>query len=243
MSRVPIASGERLRREIALAERRVPLVFKTNPRARRIVLRLDYRRAEIVVVLPRRVSTATGHRFALDNRDWLESRVGDFHVAIPFRDGADIPFLGETHRIRHRPDRRGTVWRESDEIHVAGAEAHLARRLLDWFRREAKTRIEARARAMAAKIGARPRRIAIRDTKSRWGSCTSVGDLAFSWRVIFAPEAIFDYVIAHEVSHLREMNHGPRFWALCAELAPQMEMAKTWLAENGTRLYRYGAAA
>ena len=85
-----------------------------------------------------------------------------------------------------------------------------------------------------------PKRVILRDTKSRWGSCTTDGVLSFSWRLILAPRHVMDYVVAHEVAHLREMNHGPRFWKLCEEICRTVDGARAWLEENGTDLYRYG---
>jgi predicted metal-dependent hydrolase len=225
---------------LAFPTRKVPLVFKQNARARRIILRLDYGTSRIVVVLPKRTSRDEGKRFALSNKDWIEERLDQLHEPVPFIHGATIPFLGNPHRIRHRPNARGVVWCEQEEIHVAGHEEHVPRRVQDWLKIEAKREIEARAQAKAEAIGRKIKKITIRDTKSRWGSCTSEGELAFSWRLIFAPRHVMDYVIAHEVAHLKEMNHGPRFWKLCSEICRSVEPARLWLENNGTDLYRYG---
>jgi hypothetical protein len=110
----------------------------------------------------------------------------------------------------------------------------------EWLKSEAKREIETKAREKAEAIGKKIKKISIRDTKSRWGSCTDEGELAFSWRLVFAPKHVLDYVVAHEVAHLKEMNHGPRFWKLCKELARSINPARDWLEEHGTELYRYG---
>jgi predicted metal-dependent hydrolase len=225
---------------LSFAARKVPLVFKQNSRARRIILRLDYGTSRIIVVLPKRTSRDEGKRFALSNKDWIEERLDQLHEPVPFLHGATIPFLGAPHRIRHRPHARGVVWCEQEEIHVAGHEEHVPRRVQDWLKIEAKREIEQRAIQKAEAIGKKIKKITIRDTKSRWGSCTSEGELAFSWRLIFAPRHVMDYVIAHEVAHLKEMNHGPRFWKLCSEICRSVEPARLWLENNGTDLYRYG---
>jgi predicted metal-dependent hydrolase len=220
--------------------RKVPLVFRENRRARRIIMRLDYGAATVVVVLPKRTSRQEGKRFALSNKDWIEERLDQLAEPIPFRHGAVVPFLGEPHRIRHRPTARGVVWCEEGEIHVAGYEEHLPRRVHEWLKSEAKREVETKAREKAAAIGKRIKKISIRDTKSRWGSCTDEGELAFSWRLVFAPKNVLDYVVAHEVAHLKEMNHGPRFWKLCKELSRSINGARDWLEAHGTELYRYG---
>jgi len=220
--------------------RKVPVVFQQNTRAQRIIMRLDYGAARIVVVLPKRTSRQEGKRFALSNKDWIEERLHQLADPVPFRHGAVIPFLGVPHRIRHHATARGVVWCEDGEIHVAGLEEHLPRRVHDWLKAEAKREIESRARAKAELIGKKIKKISIRDTKSRWGSCTNEGELAFSWRLVLTPKHVLDYVIAHEVAHLREMNHGPRFWKLCGEICRSINPAREWLEEYGTHLYRYG---
>lgn len=222
------------------AARKVPLVFKQNKRAQRIILRLDHGNSSIIVVLPKRTSRDEGKRFALSNKDWIEQHLDQLHEPVPFLHNNVIPILGTPHRISHKPNARGVVWCESQEIHVAGHEEHVPRRVQDWLKLEAKREIEMRAFQKAEIVGKKIKKITIRDTKSRWGSCTSEGELAFSWRLIFAPKHVMDYVIAHEVAHLREMNHGPKFWKLCGEICRQMDAARLWLEDHGTDLYRYG---
>lgn len=215
-------------------------MFLPNKRARRIIIRLDHGKARIVVVLPSRATRDQGRRFALLNRGWIRDRLDLLPPAVPFRPGAVIPVFGVDHRVRHRPRSRGTVWREGNELHVAGRPEHLARRLEDWLKREAKREIERRARQKAEAINRRIAGITVRDPKSRWGSCSPRGHLSFSWRLILAPRAILDYVVAHEVAHLKELNHGPRFWKLTAELTRDVESARAWLQKHGPALHRFG---
>jgi len=124
---------------------------------------------------------------------------------------------------------------------VAGAYDHAARRLVDWLKVEARKDITHRVNHHAAALGLAPRRISVRDQATRWGSCSSTGNLSFSWRLIFAPAFVLDYVAAHEVAHLRELNHGPRFWRLVRDLMPEMHKARAWLKQNGAELHRYHA--
>ena len=114
-------------------QRKVPLVFRENRLARRIIMRLDYGAASVVIVLPKRTSRQEGKRFALSNKDWIAERLDQLAEPIPFRNGAVVPFLGEPHRIRHRPTARGVVWCEEGEINVAGYEEHLPRRIHEWL--------------------------------------------------------------------------------------------------------------
>jgi predicted metal-dependent hydrolase len=125
---------------------------------------------------------------------------------------------------------------------VAGDAPHLERRVADYFKREAKRDLEAAVEGYADKLGVRCRRVSIRDQSSRWGSCSTTGVLSFSWRLILAPRYVLDYLAAHEVAHLVEMNHSPRFWRLLLRMCPDTHRAKLWLDVHGTDLHRYGLA-
>ncbi|MBT7770228.1 MAG: M48 family metallopeptidase, partial [Rhodospirillales bacterium] len=159
---------------------------------------------------------------------------------VPFESGQRVPYLGEEHLIRHRQDVRGVVWLEADEIHVAGRPEYLLRRITDWFKREARREIIDLVETKSAQINKPHGKITIRDTRSRWGSCSSNGNLSFCWRLIMAPEWVLDYVVAHEVAHLLHHDHSPRFWNAVEGLTDQTEQAKKWLLQNGEGLHRYG---
>ena len=93
---------------------------------------------------------------------------------------------------------------------------------------------------MPQALGVKVKRLSIRDQSSRWGSCTSAGSLSFSWRLILAPPYVLDYLAAHEVAHLVEMNHSARFWRVVGRVCGHVERAKTWLDTHGNDLHRYG---
>jgi predicted metal-dependent hydrolase len=167
---------------------------------------------------------------------------------VPFADGMRLPVRGILHRVRFdHVSTRGPVIRvvtaASGEptLIIRGARDHCPRRLKDWLHAEAKRDLDRRVAFHANRLGLKAKRLALRDQASRWGSCSSRGVLSFSWRLILAPAAVLDYVAAHEVAHLAEMNHGPRFWALVRKTMPQMDTAKAWLAKHGVELHRYGA--
>lgn len=137
--------------------------------------------------------------------------------------------------------KHGYDTREAPRICVSGDDTHGSRRLSDWLRAQAKADFQARTAFHAANLGVHPKRISVRDQSSRWGSCSTTGTISFSWRLIFAPSYVLDYVAAHEVAHLREMNHGPRFWRLVRDTMPEMHKARAWLKQKGAELHRFGA--
>ena len=231
-----------LPQRIALGDAEMRLNVSRHPRARRFVLRLDERGEAVELVLPAWGSLRQAVRFLEQNRGWLEQRLKDLPPRVAFADGSEIPLLGRPHRIRHRPGSRGKgpAWIENGEIHVAGEAAHLPRRLKDFLRFHARRELSARAHELAARISREVSGIRLSDGKSRWGSCSAKGGLAFSWRLILAPEEVLHYVVAHEVAHLAEMNHGPRFWKLVEKLAPGHASGRAWLRRNRARLLRFG---
>jgi len=126
---------------------------------------------------------------------------------------------------------------ETRVIHVPGAPHHMRRRLVDWLKAEAAHDLDVASTKYAIAMSARFRKLNVRDQKSRWGSCSSDGVLSYSWRLILAPSFVLDYVAAHEVAHLREMNHSMRFWRLVLTHCPDSRNAKVWLKLYGNRLH------
>ncbi|MGE5478684.1 MAG: M48 family metallopeptidase [Bacteroidales bacterium] len=221
-----------------LGGRTVAVTVKRSALARRISLRVDAARGA-VLMLPERVRLAEGERFLLAHRVWLAERLARLPGKVALGAGAEVPLLGVPHVVRHQPEARRGVWVEDGAILVSGLPEHVGRRTADFLKAEAKRLIVPRAHDMAARLGRKPGRITVKDTRSRWGSCSSAGDLAFSWRLVLAPEQVLDYVVAHEVAHLVEMNHSPAFWAVVQSLAGDVRAPKRWLKAHGTGLHRF----
>lgn len=224
------------------------LAVRQSARARRISLRIDPTGEGAVLVVPDGVPMKTAERFAREHAGWLARHLARRPDRIFFEDGVVLPVLAREHVIRHCPARRGTVWVEPADgdgdgrpiICVSGKAEHLSRRVTDWLKGRAREEISVRARAHASQLGRRVAKITIRDTSSRWGSCSSLGGLSFSWRLILAPEAVLDYVCAHEAAHLVEMNHSPAFWRHVTALVGDWQPSRRWLKHHGGQLHRYG---
>ena len=151
-----------------------------------------------------------------------------------------VPLLGQPVRIRHTGDHLPAIHRQGGEILVSGRRENVSGRVRDWLRWQVRQEIAPRVEAKTRIVGRPHRRITIRDTHSRWGSCSHEGNLSFCWRLIFAPEFVLDYVVAHEVAHLREMNHSRRFWTLVQRLNSDAGASRDWLRRHAAELHRYG---
>ncbi|MBN9487986.1 MAG: M48 family metallopeptidase [Alphaproteobacteria bacterium] len=220
----------------------MPITFVRSVRARRVSLRVDSARRCILLTAPKRMPFDVALRFAETQAGWIAARLKRLPARQPFIDGAHVPLFGVPHRLRHRPDMRGTVWLEAGEIHIAGQPEHLARRLRDWLTSEIRRQLMPLVHAKAARVERPVKSISVRDSRTRWGSCGPDGGLSFSWRLVLAPPEVLDYLVAHEVAHLVHKNHGPRFWALAEQLCDgPMDPPRTWLKANGETLLQYGA--
>ena len=227
-------------REHHVAGRTLPLRIVENERARRLTLRIDAGGQSLRITVPPGLRRGEVEKFLDRHQGWLEQRLSKVPERPQVRPGIKIPLHGVPHLIVHEPGKRGTVVLGADEagptLVVHGDRLHLPRRIADFLKREAKRDIEALVIKHTGAIGRRAKNIRFKDTSSRWGSCTADGSLSFSWRIMMAPAPVINYLVAHEVAHLKEMNHGPKFWKLCEELCPDTERCKAWLKKNGAAL-------
>jgi len=225
----------------------VSVTIRHNPRARRLIIKVHPTTGEVTVVAPSKRALDHALDFARSEQDWIKRRLASVPRIVEIALGATILFLGKEHLVTPGAKGVAPVWVEEEDgtrfIRVGGRAEHAPRRLLDFFKREARGTLAARTVELAAKIGQRPARISVRDTQSRWGSCSTERMLSYSWRLILAPPFVLDYVVAHEVAHMRHMNHGPRFWKLVRELSPESDAAQDWLGRNGPLLHRYAVPA
>lgn len=229
--------------EVKIGTTTYPVAVRRLASARRYTLRVRTAQRDIVLTMPARGSLATAKAFADKHAGWIALKLAKLAQDVTFVPGAMLPFRDVPHRIEHRAESRGTVKQEAGEppvLAVHGDVKHLPRRLTDWLKKQALKELQAAVTRHTTALGVKHGPVSVKDTSSRWGSCSSAGALAFSWRLILAPPFVLDYLAAHEVSHLKEMNHSPRFWRLCRQLCPRTEEAKAWLKAHGAGLHRYG---
>jgi predicted metal-dependent hydrolase len=225
----------------------VPIEVRRHAGARRLTLRVSKTRRAVVVTLPSACRVDEAGRFLRHHIDWVRDRLGRVPEPVPFVHGAVVPVRGHVHRIAFVGSGRGRPVvgivpcpSGMPRLDVSGLIEHAPRRLKDWLVAQARADLESCVARHARALSVKVRRIGLRDQTSRWGSCSASGLLSFSWRLILAPPFVLDYVAAHEVAHLQEMNHGARFWKLVAGCVPDLDGAKRWLREEGNDLHRYG---
>lgn len=218
--------------------------------ARRFTLRIRTATRDVVLTMPSRGSLAEAQSFAERHAAWIGAKLRHLPANMRFTPGESVPLRGVWHKIAHRPSMRGTVSIEAPPhdapagagplLWVHGQAAFAPRRVQDFLIEEARRDIAAAVARHADRLGVRPRKISLRDTTSRWGSCSSSGALSFSWRLIMAPHFVLDYLAAHEVAHLLHMNHSTAFWSVVAQLSADIEPAEAWLKAHGSSLLRFG---
>jgi len=231
--------------EIAFDNSTYLVRLRRHRQARRYTLRIQAASRDVILTIPPRGTLKEARAFAQKHGGWIAARLGRLPEAAPFAHGVVVPLRGVPHRIVYRRGARGTVWTETDAsgeqlLCAAGDAPHINRRIGDFLRREAKRDLEAASRRFAGELGLAIQRVAVRDQSSRWGSCSTTGVLSYSWRLILAPNHVLNYLAAHEVAHLIEMNHSAKFWRVVQRLCPDHQRAKAWLDVHGTDLHRYG---
>lgn len=224
----------------------VPVKVSYNNRAKRYGLRIPNARPVPVLTIPRFGNLKTGQKFLDSNIEWLSERLSKKPKTIALSPHTIIPYSGIDHRLISTGELRGrieTVLQDGEWcLAIPGDEEHFERRLTDWLKKKAKIALGEACDYHAKRLGLTYRSISVRDQRTRWGSCSSQARLNFSWRLILAPADVLDYVAAHEVAHLEEMNHGAKFWALVERTCPDMDKHRYWLRENGAKLHAYGSA-
>lgn len=219
---------------------KVTVRTKRNRRARQMTLRIDAANDCAVLVLPSRASLAEGIDFARSKAPWVKEKLESLPPRMPFAPGEVIRVKGRLLTIRYDNRVGPRATRDGDILRVGGDPDRVRERVIHWLRESARGAITKRVEQRAAQINKKFCRVTLRDSRTRWGSCSALGNLSFSWRLILAPVEVMDYVVSHEVAHLAQMNHGPRFWKLVDELVPHSPRAREWLGIYGTALLRQG---
>ena len=218
----------------------VPLVYRRHPRARQYVLRLRSDKT-VVVTLPRWGSLRFAREFAAGRKSWLEKqwRILETRPAPPavLRPGMSVLFRGRPVVLEGRAQGGAVeIWFDNQLVETGMPEGDLRPALERHLRGMAERELPARAGELARRLGAPLRRVMVRDQKSRWGSCSVRGCVSLNWRLIQAPDFVIDYIILHELTHLRHLNHSGRFWAEVERVCPEYGAAERWLKENGAKL-------
>jgi predicted metal-dependent hydrolase len=253
--------------------RQVKLVFSFNRRAKRIILKMDPALRAVKITCPSKGHIRDALAFARTRQNWIESQLAEAPRPVSFEAGNQVPFRGTPYEIVQTPGRSAHVEVRSAassrnqglrpqprqpfaappeaiaeqsaarQLIVTGRPEHIARRLKDWMKREARADFTRLADEISREAGLSYSRLAVRDMRTRWGSCSSEGALCFNWRLILAPPFVLRGVVAHEVAHLKYLNHGKKFWDLVRELDPDNDRARDWLDAHGANLWVYGVTA
>lgn len=220
---------------IFIGEPPIEITLKRNARAKRFTLRLSRTDGRATITLPTYASLRKAEEFAHKQEGWLRVQLAKMPIRTSLSNGGTMPFRGAD--VEVTPAAGRSIRFENNTILVGGA--HSGARLRAFLKTEARSAIYPAVEKYAAQINLPFNRITLRDTRSRWGSCSSEGNLMFSWRLIMAPPEVLEYVAAHEVAHLAEMNHSQAFWAVVSGMMPDYKKHQNWLRNNGAKLHAF----
>jgi len=215
---------------------KVEVTLRRTAQARRLTLRVSRLDGRAVLTMPARVPEREGRAFLKEREGWLRAQLAALAPEERPLPGGTIPYRGGV--LRLEPAEGARLRLSGESLLVPDDPARIGPRVAGFLKARARDALAEASDRYAAQLGCWFRRITLRDTRSRWGSCSSAGDLMYSWRLIMAPPEVLDYVAAHEVAHLRHMDHSPSFWAAVDGLFPDHRACRDWLRENGTALHR-----
>lgn len=224
------------------SEKSLPFKVKRNVRAKRMILRLD-REGEVVVTAPKHVALRTLQNFVERHQPWIEKQRAKVPQAQKITQAQTLLLFGEDYTITPKGTLRGAIELQThdgeNKILVPGDVAAAPRRIKTYLKKTALAKLTHLSAHYCARLGVECPKISIKDTKSRWGSCAKRGGLMYSWRLIMAPSAVLEYVVAHEVAHIKHFDHSKAYWDLVEELLPSYKAPQAWLKHNGSMLHRY----
>jgi predicted metal-dependent hydrolase len=213
----------------------IDVTLRHSPRAKRLSLRVSRLDGRVTLTLPQRTPAREGVSFLQSKEDWLRGHLADLHPVSEVQIGEDVLFRGAPFKVIAGPRARAVIGTDAIQVSQSKPAGPQVKAV---FRHHARDMLAAASDRYAHALGRTYERLSIRDTRSRWGSCSSQGTLMYSWRLIMAPPAVLDYVAAHEVAHLVEMNHQPAFWDVVASICPDYATHRAWLREHGDTLHR-----
>lgn len=209
-----------------------------SPLAKRLTLRIDEKNHRPVLTLPKYCSQSKALKFLQANRDWVVNMLARLPQASGFTNGDTISFFGQRFIILHLPGQRGTCF-EDDFLKVGGAVEFLHRRVTDFLKQQTLSRLSDLSVQKAKLLNCRIAGVAIKDTKSRWGSCSTLCNINYNWRICMAPLFVINYLVCHEVTHLKHPDHSSDFWLTLSQLCPDFKEGRHWLKVKGKDLYKY----
>ena len=221
------------------AGQEIPVRIEINPRAKRLILRLDEKKREAVAIAPSKRLVSDAARFASERVEWIEARLDLLPPEVRLKAGDRFMLRGRDCEITLEGEGRRARLIDGTPLKLClpGEPDTVGRRAERFLRKLAKEELSEAVETYCACLGVEARRVTVKDTRSRWGSCTSDGRLAFSWRLIMAPVEVLEYVAAHECAHLLEMNHSARFWSHVARCRPGWKKERAWLKRHGASLH------
>lgn len=215
-----------------------PLKVNSAFRLKRLSLRIDHKKRIVILSMPKWYGKKRAYEFVNNHLDWIEEKLGQLPKLKDFEDGEKISLFGNMVTICY-DESFGAPKLKDNILYVGGQKEFLHRRVKDYIKREAKKEFFKKSKILADKLGKTLEGVTIKDTKSRWGSCSSLKHINYNWRIALAPIETIDYLMAHEVSHLAHQDHSEAFWQTVNRLEPKTFLGKQWLEKHGNDLYLY----
>lgn len=219
----------------------VQINIRENPRSSRLSMKWHPVHCQVQLIKPLKASMDDIQRFLKKSEGWLKKINVTENKKHNFCDGAEIPIFGQIYKLVYHYAEKPKIIHGENVLNIYGFDPIIIPGMVkDWLRNYIYQFVCELSHELAARVGKQVGTITVKDVHTRWGSCSSTGNLTYSWRLVFAPQEVTEYVCAHEVAHLIEMNHSPAFWKIVESLCPDYKNLKQWLKAKGKSLFLYG---
>lgn len=215
----------------------ISVVLRRSRRSKRLSLRISRIKGLVTLSLPISCPLTQAKSFLIEKEPWIRQNLMTLPTNIQVCVGAHLLYRGSKFTIRMGQGKK--VMPDSLDLIVPGPQSMISSRTKVFLKLQARQALRASTDFYSEALGRPYGKLTLRDTISRWGSCSSAGNINYSWRLIMAPSDVLNYVCAHEVAHLVEMNHSSKFWSVVEQLFPNYDQQRNWLKVHGENLHSY----
>ena len=223
---------------ISVGKHHIPLLVRKNKQSKNYKLTFDKKNLRALISIPKHVSFIKGIKFADENKDWLLSQLEEIYPINYISNGTKLLFDDNIRKVIFLNSDENRIYTTKKNIYVIDKKSAHSKRLKIWIKDELLKKVTSIVSRLSNQLDVKTNNIKLSSSFSSWGYCNSNRDISINWRLAFSPNYVLKYIIAHELCHLREFNHGKKFWSLVDTVCPEMQKAVTWLKKNENSLYR-----
>ena len=224
--------------QISVGKHDIPLLVRKNKQSKNYKLTFDKKNLRALISIPKYITFIKGIKFAKEHKDWLLSQLEEIYPINYISSGSKLLFDNEIREVIFLTNNENRIYTTKKNIYVIDKKNAHSKKLKIWIKDQLLKKVTSNVSRISNQLDVKTNNIKLSNSFSSWGYCNSNRDISINWRLAFSPNYVLNYIIAHELCHLREFNHGKNFWSLVDSVCPEMQKAITWLKKNENNLYK-----